>query len=96
MLRLSLPHQLAARVIVEARDEKYNEDRQRRSLGGLLPPVIGKTLIQKLVNVTVAPNQNSSDAEAAGRSYLKTLASNQRLSSFETSSATIDDPLKDR
>lgn len=45
----SLPH---ARVIVEAWRKEYNEERPKRSLGGLTPAAYAKTLIQKPVKLT--------------------------------------------
>ena len=45
----SLPH---ARVIVEAWRKEYNEERSKRSLGGLTPAAYAKTLIQKPVKLT--------------------------------------------
>jgi putative transposase len=43
----SLPH---ARVIVEAWRKEYNEERPKRSLGGLTPVAYARTLIQKQLN----------------------------------------------
>lgn len=45
----SLQH---ARVIVEAWRREYNEERPKRSLGGLTPATYAKTLIQKTVKLT--------------------------------------------
>nr|WP_087497292.1 IS3 family transposase [Curvibacter sp. AEP1-3] len=45
----SLQH---ARVIVEAWRREYNEERPKRSLGGLTPAAYAKTLIQKPVKLT--------------------------------------------
>ena len=45
----SLQH---ARVVVEAWRQEYNEERPKRSLGGLTPAAYAKTLIQKPVKLT--------------------------------------------
>ena len=45
----SLQH---ARVVVEAWRKEYNEERPKRSLGGLTPTAYAKTLIQKSVKLT--------------------------------------------
>lgn len=45
----SLAH---ARVFVEAWRKEYNEERPKRSVGGLTPAAYAKTLIQKPVKLT--------------------------------------------
>ncbi len=45
----SFPH---ARVVVEAWRKEYNEERPKRSLGGLTPTAYARTLIQKPVKLT--------------------------------------------
>lgn len=44
---ISLQH---ARVVVETWRKEYNEERPKRSLGGLTPVAYAKTLIQKQLN----------------------------------------------
>ena len=39
-----------ARVVVEAWSKEYNEERPKRSLGGLTSVAYAKTLIQKQLN----------------------------------------------
>ena len=41
-----------ARVIVEAWRREYNEERRKKSLGGLIPSAYAQTLIQKTVKLT--------------------------------------------
>ena len=45
----SLQH---ARVVVETWRREYNEERPKRSLGGMTPIAYAKTLIQKAVKLT--------------------------------------------
>jgi len=40
-----------ARVVVEAWRKEYNQERPKRSLGGLTPAAYAKTLIQKPVKL---------------------------------------------
>jgi putative transposase len=41
-----------ARVVVEAWRKEYNEERPKKSLGGMTPTAYAKTLMQKPVKLT--------------------------------------------
>lgn len=71
----SLPH---ARVVVEAWHKEYNEERPKRSLGGLTPAAYAKTLIQKPVKLTLdskAQCYRKRGDVGAYTSFIQTLAS---------------------